>query len=311
MPPTLDEKLDAFLADLAKEPLVQRLNERAEDAGHLSEDQLKALLAGALDDGEAEPLRRHLLFCDVCGAIPLEDIEEAEGGGQAKSRAPKGRPPAVPQIDGRRRILWLLASGVGGAAIAGGALWWLRRQKRHEVQGEAPAAGLGFAFCERVALSPTEGEREADPRAGETLAVAFSTDGAPRVRTYVLLLRRDGRMRIVAPPRGEPAMAAPGGVLHWMPSTASPDVAPRRGWSTDELGVALEEEFALLLLSASHAVPELEGQIAETSTLPILSRDLLAPERPLGASQFADFARRLQSSGLVESVRLIVTRWTP
>ncbi|HGY92062.1 MAG TPA: hypothetical protein ENK43_12905 [Planctomycetes bacterium] len=311
MPPTLDEKLDAFLADLAKEPLVQRLNERAEDAGHLSEDQLTALFEGTVSDEEAEPLRRHLLFCDVCSTIPLEGVEEAVEESGGKSSVLVGRPPSAPPLDGRRRVLWLLASGVGGVAVAGGALWWLRRQERKGVREEPKPAGLSYSFCERVALSPDGGEREGDPRGDETLAVAFSTDGAPESHTYVLLLRRDGHLQIVAPVRGETAVAAPSGVLHWTPPAAAPDAQPRRGWAAEELGVGWDEEFALLLLSSSHPVPELEGPIAVTSTLPILGRDLLAPKRPLGASEFADFARRVQSAGLVEVVRLIVTRWAP
>ncbi len=311
MPPTLDEKLDAFLADLAKEPLVQRLNERAEDAGHLSEDQLNSLLAGSLTDEEADPLRRHLLFCDVCSAIPLERIEEVAGDGDGPATPNDGRSPAAPLLDGRRRLLWLLASGVGGVAVAGGAWWWLRRQKREAVREETPPAGLRYSFCERVALSPDGKVREGEPRGDDTLAVAFSTDGAPAVYTYALLLRRDGHLRVVAPVRGEMAVAATSGVLRWTPPAAAPDAPPRRGWSAEDLGVAPEEDFALLLLSASHGVPELEGQIAKTSTLPILERDLLAPRRPLGASEFADFARRLQSAGLVDRVRLIVTRWAP
>lgn len=227
--------LERLLGQVAREAALDTIEDRVADSGHLEDEDYERVRTGA-GAGIAN-LRRHVLFCAVCGAELLRraapDAEPETGPGSG--------PEAAPSIRRARRQVWVRALAlVLVALLAHAAVKWILRHTGDEVttDGRSPDAGVAPAVAARAGTGRLLGRSDAADR------LFVRRAGAPAGRpahVYAFLLAGD---RVVPLHPGD------------RPDQGNPlagDLLPGKGW--EDPGGARPRH--LLLILADDPLPSL------------------------------------------------------
>ena len=287
------EQLDRLLREAAASTTPEALQDAAADGGHLDQALLDQLGAGSLEPARAAAMRRHILFCDSCGALAAQ---------RAATSAPRtgshgvAAPPVTIVPEATRRRLRIQLAILGLLLVVAAGILVFRTTDDGE-EGELTPVKVFLDVRSIGSQGPGErGVLRLDQPVFLELTDRF---GDQPQYVYVLLLDAQGEPHLLEPAQGAASRRSLEGLVR-LPAEG--------GWDLADTTIQVGDELAFVLFISADPIGALEGEIAQVSTLPNI-RSELAPIWPLAPETGVDpLLRRLRLYGFGGVIRALRTR---